>query len=351
MAQSYSSVELPTKDDENAFFARIQQSREAKLKRDLHIYRFKYLFNRSCCSFCTSVLRRFPSGSGVYIILSMLGLEQIAFNGSVQGIISPFLKATHFSSKGEEFFVRIIGLKLVANLLFPIAGWIADVWIGRYRMIYLSAWIMWFGYCLAAFAISFQMFGQNWNNYILFPCYLIINIGSAGFQASAIPFGADQIFYKTSHELSSYFYMYYWMRNFGFTMLFLIAEECRNGFDGIVNSLTYSAIGVIATTAILCLIGVFSNKFTINDKKRNPLKTVCKVLYACAITKRPIYRSAFSYTGVSRPSRIDLTKSIHGGLFEEETVEDVKTFLRLVKIFLPLFIVLTAYVGVSYNGS
>ncbi len=340
-----------TVHDENAAYARIQARREAKLKRELHFYRLNYFFNRSCCSFGRSVLTRFPSGAEVYIILLIAGLEQVAFDSSVQGIILSFLSATEASTNIQEFFVRSIGLKLVANLLFPITGWIADVWIGRYHMIHLSAWLMWFGYSLAALINSFQGFDFHWSNYVLFVCYIAINVGSSAFQASAIPFGADQISYKTSHELSSYFYMYYWIRNLGSFMLFLTVKECSGWFSGTANSLTYAGVSVASITAILCILGGTRKRFLVNDEKRNPLKTVCKVLHACVTTRRPIYRSAFSYTGVEKPSWIDLTKIVHGGKFEEETVEDVKTFLQLVVIFLPLVIILVAYVGVSWRNS
>ena len=321
-------------------------SHDEQLRRDIHLYRFKYVCNQSCSTFCKSIRRRVPTGINVFIVLIMLGLEQVAYNSALELIISPFLQATNLL-EGLRSLVRMVGLKLLADLLFPITGWLADVWVGRYRMILISSWIMWFGYSLAALAISFQG-TSNWNKYILLPCYLAINIGSAAFQANAIPFGADQIGYKTSHELSSYFYMYYWIRNLGAAMLLLIFK-CGN-FSGVTRSLSYIGIGIIASTAIMVLHAFFKTSFEIDNSKYDPLTTVFKVTYFSATIKRPVHRSAFSYTGVSQPSRIDLAKLIHGGKFDEETVEDVKTFLRLVTILLPLLIILVVYTGVCLTS-
>lgn len=320
-------------------------SHDERLQREIHLYRLKYIFNCSCFTFCSSTKRRIPTGRNFFIILIMLGLEQMAYSSASEFVISPFLKATDLR-EGLHALVRIVGLRLFTDLLFPITGWMADVWVGRYRMIHLSSWVIWFGYSLAALSIAFQDSDDNWNKYILLPCYIIINIGSAAFQASAIPFGADQIVYTTSHELSSYFYMYYWMRNLGASMLYLTVNCYR--FKGFTYSLIYVGIGVLASTGILILNAIFKDNFVTDKLSYNPLKNILKVLYYSATIKRPLYRSAFSYnTAASKPSRIDLTKIVHGGKFDEEIVEDVKTFLRLAILLLPLVIVLVVYTGVS----
>lgn len=316
------------------------------LKRELYCYRIKYLFTQSCTSYCKSVRRRVPTGVGVYVILLMLGLEQMAFTSAGEAIITPFLRAVDPDAH-LKFLVRSVGLNLLANLLFPVMGGVADVWVGRHRMIHLSMWLLFCGYGTAAFSFSLEHFAIGaWNEYILLPCYIVINIGSAGFQANAIPFGADQINYKTSHELSSYFYMYYWMRNAGSVMLCLLIT-CDN-IEGYIHGLVYSMIAVLVITANLLLNASLQHRFLIRYGKSNPLKTVFKVLSSSLMAKRPRYRSAFSYNpSSSQPSRMDLTKEVHGGTFKEETVEDVKTFLRLLLVLFALGIILFAYVGVG----
>lgn len=321
---------------------------EGQLRWELYRYRVSYLFSpKSCRRFCRSVRMRLPTGVGVYVVLIMLGLEQLAFTSAAEMMITSFLSAVGLVGHNVRPVVRIVGLNLLANLLFPVTGWLADVWIGRRRMIHLSMWLLWCGYAFAALTFSLEEVIQgNWNEYLLLPCYLLVNFGSAAFQANAIPFGADQIPYKTSHELSSYFYVYYWLRNWGSVMLCLLVT-CE-GFDGHIQGTTYTGIAVLAITVNLCLYATLRSELSVSYEKRNPLKMVFKVVYSSLIAKRPTHRSAFSYNpGASQPSRIDLTKAAHGGKFREETVEDVKTFLRLLAILGSLGIVLLAYVGVS----
>lgn len=97
----------------------------------------------------------------------------------------------------------------------------------------------------------------------------------------------------------------------------------------------------------LIVLQFTQNKLFSNNKRHNPYKLVLQVVKFVIAVKRPHLRSAFSYTGVEAPSRMDLAKEIHGGQFTNSEVEDVKTFLRLL-VFLPSLVgVLTVYTGVS----
>ena len=64
------------------------------------------------------------------------------------------------------------------------------------------------------------------------------------------------------------------------------------------------------------------------------------------VIKRPVHRSAFSFSGARPPSRLNLTKKVHGGEFTSEEVEDVKTFLRLLVVLLFVLSSLVLYTGV-----
>ena len=59
-------------------------------------------------------------------------------------------------------------------------------------------------------------------------------------------------------------------------------------------------------------------------------------------TKYPERRSAFTYIDEEEPSRLDYGKHKFGGPFTEEEVEDVKTILRLLPLFLSSFGALVA---------
>ena len=54
-------------------------------------------------------------------------------------------------------------------------------------------------------------------------------------------------------------------------------------------------------------------------------------------TKYPEHRSALTYFDEEEPSRLDYGKEKFGAPFTEEGVEDAKTILRLLPVFLSLF--------------
>lgn len=324
------------------------RSHASSFRREIYRYRFKYLFGQSCASFGKSVRRRLPSGVSVYIVLLMLGLEQVAMSVTGGVIVKNAMEQVQGHDLVESVLITGVGMNLLVKLLFPVMGWLADVWVGRYRMIHLSMWLLFCGYGMAAFLFSLkEIVDGKWNGYVLLLSYIVISLGSAGFQANGIPFGADQIDYKTTHELSSYFYMYYWVRNASiFTLSFLIT--CEEDFNGYIRGIAYSAVAVVIISVNLLLNTFLKHLFLIRDEKSNPMKTVAMVLYSSATTRRPQYRSAFSYNpSSSLPSRIDLTKETHGGSFKEATVEDVKTFLRLLLILVAVGTLLGTYAGVS----
>lgn len=205
----------------------------------------------------------------------------------------------------------------------------------------MSLWVLWIGYSVVAFSFSFS---KNVTlTYFLLIGYLIISMGTAAFQANIIPFGADQIVYRASEELSSYFYWYYWVRNVG-AIFYVSSFTCTN-FDNDLHVTVFATAAAASIAAALSLNAIFNDWLLIDPERRNPLNTVVKVLYHVATVKRPTERSAFSFSRLP-PPRIDLAKQRHGGKFTNEEVEDVKTFLRLLLILISIASAFTVYTGV-----
>ena len=73
-------------------------------------------------------------------------------------------------------------------------------------------------------------------------------------------------------------------------------------------------------------------------KRTNPFTTIFRVLNYARKTKYPERRSAFTYIDEEEPSRLDYGKHKFGGPFTEEEVEDVKTILRMLPLFLFVFL-------------
>ena len=77
----------------------------------------------------------------------------------------------------------------------------------------------------------------------------------------------------------------------------------------------------------------------------NALRNIHSILNYARKTKYPRKRSALTYFDEEHPSRIDYGKDKFGGPFTEEQVEDVKTVLRLI----PLFVCVLAYGIAAYS--
>ena len=253
-------------------------------------------------------------------------------------MLSPAVQSLFFS----------IFMDMLAQLLFPIFGSIADARVGRYRMLHFSMWFLWLSYGLIT--LLFTLDGKvSWNQYLLPVWMIIINIGSAGFQATAIPFGADQIVYGPSEQISSFFYWYYWLRNLGALFLFL-SFTCTN-FDTQWHGIVFGLIATASMSVALIINGILSGWFFVDPEKRNPLWNIIKIYLAATKAKRPKIRSAFSFSNLPAPTRMDLTKEVHGGQFDSEEVENAKTVGRILMVLLSVSGALIAYRGVSVRST
>ena len=85
-------------------------------------------------------------------------------------------------------YVEHIG-KYALGFTLPLAGWLADIYIGRYKVIRWSMLIMWFGSMLATASSVVAQLVQNYNkihNIILFVNVLVIAVGLGEYQSNII---------------------------------------------------------------------------------------------------------------------------------------------------------------------
>lgn len=318
---------------------------EAQIAREVRKYRLKYIFCQSCPKFCRNSRNRIPSEKSVYLALFLCFFERLAYYAAVGNILQPFLSTAYPNiSPAVQSLLFSIFMDMLAQLLFPIFGWIADARVGRYNMLHFSMWFLWFSYGLITLLFSLDN-RVSWNRYLLPVWMIIINIGSAGFQATSIPFAADQIVYGPSEQISSFFYWYYWLRNLGSFFLYL-SFTCTN-FDTQWHGIVFGLVATTSMSIALILNAALNGWFFIDPEKRDPLWKIIKIFLAVTKVKRPQIRSAFSFSNLQAPTRMDLTKMVHGGQFESEEVENAKTVGRIFMVLLSVTGALIAYRGVS----
>ncbi len=100
---------------------------------------------------------------------------------------------------------------------------------------------------------------------------------------------------------------------------------------------TFSLIPVILMSVLCCSLFLLGPKWLIIEPNcPQSLKIIYQVLKFAWKHKTPLNRSAFTYWEENIPSRLDLGKTRYGGPFTTEQVEDVKTFFKIIVIFLPM---------------
>ena len=258
----------------------------------------------------------------------------------------------------------LYSLLAVIAMLYPLSGFMADVWCGRFKavMIGLSCLLL-----SATIAIGlFVWYSKGYNHKLIVPLkeaapiYAIglcvgpfIVVGLAAYHANFIQLGLDQLVEKPSKYLSLFVHWAMWIDVVGTTVVVLCFAflECLS-----INNKQDIAILVTPSIIVFCFpfILVLScwkyRWFIAVPAQHNPYKTVVKVLNFARKHKWPLQRSAFTYCDDEKPSRIDFAKERYGGPFTTEQVEDVKTFLRILALILTLAPLLIMDIPSSYIG-
>ena len=218
-------------------------------------------------------------------------------------------------------------------VFYPLAGWLADVYFGRYRVICFGIWTMWFGMftmvlCLIllyALPNATTLAAAVW--YGIFPLvYILENVGLAAFQPNIIPFGVDQLQGSVSDEVAAYVH---WFVLTMYSSKFVFQNPLSCVSDRDLHTILMALVCVVCLTTAICLNSLCSSYLLVEPESRNPYKMVLKVLKYYVLNKYPRKRSALTYCD-EEPSRLDLAKDQYGGPFKTEQVEDVKTFLRIL---------------------
>ena len=271
----------------------------------------------------------------------------------------------HMSSIGSDIILRhtiiINGMILfsvsqaVSCLLYPLLGWMADVYFTRYKFVLLSFISMILGnVVLAIAAVSIMMFPKiRLVLYSIPALYIFICFTGIGlFESTAIQFGMDQMLEASSDKLSTFIHWYYWSSKLGILVIIYIGyavmlyfQNCIIAINEIdlstiqienIAALLSSGLQLVCAGTGLCLLVCYKSQLNIDRTGDHPLKLIYQVLKYAWKHKCPKNRSAFTYWEEDIPPRIDLGKNKYGGPFSTEEVEDTKTFLRILILFLSL---------------
>ena len=287
-------------------------------------------------------------------------LRTLKNKGAILLLVWSYLVLTvffiNYQTNPDGNFGLEFSLQLVAGgLTLSIAGWLADVWFGRYKVVCLSIWVMWVAYMLiTASTVATHLVDSSYSrisSYVTESLTIIEAVGLGAYQANIIQFGMDQLHDASTDEITSFHIWYMWA-GYASGCAVNFALKCLPKEYEITKKLFVC----ICLSVALCLM-FLSNRLLVKEPvTQNPFKLVYKVVRFAIQNNRPRYRSAFTYCEDELPSRIDFGKSKYGGPFTTEQVEDVKTFFRLMAVitvasvtFAPLFATFTLTIKL-YNS-
>ena len=112
---------------------------------------------------------------------------------------------------------------VLATFLAPFFDWLADVKLGRYKVI-LYATLVSFGASMI-FAILL-ITGETLGNVLSFIGIIMNSLANTGFSTAILPFMADQLIGANAHELSAVIYWFIWVENLsGFLCTLVICSH------------------------------------------------------------------------------------------------------------------------------
>ena len=211
-------------------------------------------------------------------------------------------------------------IKTPIGLVIPFAGWLADVYFRRYKVLIFSIVTMWISALLLTLIFIIEKF-VSFTNYSQVILLASLGIGYGCFQANIIQFGIDQLTDASTDEIISFINWYAWSYYSSGTFVNLISECVSPQDKFIVPLLLCVNLSIVAGLIFWCNDVLIKEPVTLN-----PFKLIYRVLKYAINHRCPEQRSAFTYCEDELPSRLDFGKSKYGGPFTTEQVEDVKTF-------------------------
>ena len=294
-------------------------------------------------------------GSGVLFVL-LWNLLLFSYHQSALGnLVNLVARMSRHATKPWQLAVISAALAdILPKLFYPLAGWLADAKLGRYKVMRYSLWMMWMGSLMLILTsiINYSLLipdsvdNNNIPKYTIavhVVVYIINALGIAGYHVNVIPFGIDQMEGPSGEQIASFIHWYYWTRNFNFGVIVQFAIQIKWPYcDSLPEhyqrlDLIILIIQMVFLTAALCLDFLFSSKLFKDVKIHDPVKKVTKISAFILKHDQPVgRRMAHTYTYDTPPARSDFAKRTYGGPFEDDEVEEVVSFWRMVLFLLSI---------------
>ena len=258
------------------------------------------------------------------ILCLLVRLLQSIGNGAVIVIVSDTLFVTY--------------LMPILGLFCPIAGWIADAWLGRYQIIKVGIWTCLVGNILAVSAAlisytSASMFNHKVFQVLAYIGFSVSIIGDEAITANIIQFSLDQCLGASGDEFNAVIQWNVWVSYF---VHCICTITIMSGSLLLLKYTSYikASISIIFSITAAIVFYIVKRWLDTTHRVTNPIKLIFQVLNYARKNKYPKNRSSLTYWEEDYPSRLDLGKEKYGGPISEEEVEDVRTILQLTPLLI-----------------
>lgn len=117
-------------------------------------------------------------------------------------IVSEFYLLMHYNETKYDKIWQLAG-----GFTLPVAGWLADMYIGRYKLLSCSIWIMWFSTLAATMSLTVDQFFEacsQINAKVFLVLLIVMATALGGLQANIIQFGLDQLHDASTIEIKAF---------------------------------------------------------------------------------------------------------------------------------------------------
>ena len=240
----------------------------------------------------------------------------------------------------DNALAQAVVLYGVSQILFPIAGHIADSYVGRHTVLRFSYWTAWIAFAFVGIMISLDSYDNSINSinrYMTLPlACLLLSTSYMCYMANIIPFGLDQLQGAPHFHYTSFLHWWYWTVKFG-GIAVALPLDCFSLLE--MSILMKAGLGLLCLTIVLLLDAMFKDWLVLEpccSKQENPLRQIAKVMnYIINMPSHQYVPSSVRHEiDFTSYSRMDLAKKRYGGKYETEQVEDVRTFFRILILLL-----------------
>ncbi|XP_051949976.1 solute carrier family 15 member 4 isoform X2 [Xyrauchen texanus] len=299
-------------------------------------------------------------------ILLAESLERMAFYGITSNLVL-FLNSSPFYWEGTLASQAPLLFMGVTYLISPFGGWLADAFLGKFLTIALSLILYLFGMLLFPLVSS-----DNTRNYLcgeemafpvqpaecfpengtvpanvtcsnrqsycgpaIFSGLVLVAVGVGAVKSNITPFGADQVKDRGPEATRRFFNWFYWCINLG-------AIFSLGGVAYIQQNISFSIGYIIPTVCLAVSLIVFvlgRTVFITKPADGSAFSGMFRILGSALCGRGPEEPSLLR----PKPTLLDGAKVTYGGRFPEEKVEEVKSLVKILPVFLALIPYWTVY--------